>query len=258
MRVVLIEDEAIALRKLKNLLRAVNSQIEIVAELESVSEACVWFKNNSSTAIDIIFSDIQLSDGLSFEIFDQTAMSLPIIFTTAYDEYAIRAFKLNGIDYLLKPIQENEIQAALIKYQNTKLMYNQQQLSEVQQLMKSFRPRQAAQKATFLIYLKDKIVPLPGNDVACFYTQNQLVYTLLYTGQKFNMPETLEDIEKRLEPEEFFRANRQFIIARKALVEAEIYFNNRLIVKLLPPPPDQIIISRERVAQFRQWLQGIF
>ena len=137
-------------------------------------------------------------------------------------------------------------------------MYNQQQLSEVQQLMKSFQPRQAAQKATFLIYLKEKIVPLPGNDVACFYTQNQMVYALLYSGQKFNMPETLEDIEKRLEPEEFFRANRQFIIARKALVEAEIYFNNRLIVKLLPPPPDQIIISRERVAQFRQWIQGIF
>jgi two-component system LytT family response regulator len=258
MRVVLIEDEAIALRKLKNLLRAVNSQIEIVAELESVSDACAWFKNNSSTAIDIIFSDIQLSDGLSFEIFEQTAMSLPIIFTTAYDEYAIRAFKLNGIDYLLKPIQEHEIRNALTKYQNTKQLYNQQQLSEVQQLMRSFQPRQTLQKQAFLVYHKDKIVPLPCDDVACFYTQNQLVYALLYTGQKFTIQETLEDVEKRLNPEEFFRANRQFIIARKALVEAEIYFNNRLTVKLNPPPPDLIIISREKVAQFRQWLQGIF
>ncbi len=258
MKVVLIEDEVIALRKLRNILLSLNMQIEIVAELESVSDACLWFKNNALAQIDIIFSDIQLSDGLSFEIFEQTGKSFPIIFTTAYDEYAIRAFKLNGIDYLLKPIQENEIQAALIKFQNTRLMYNQQQLNEVQQMMKSFRPRQTAQKATFLIYLKDKIVPLPGNDVACFYTQNQMVYALLYNGQKFNMPDTLEDIEKRLEPEEFFRANRQFIIARKALVEAEIYFNNRLIVKLSPPPPDQIIISRERVSQFRQWIQGIF
>jgi len=258
MRVVLIEDEAIALRKLKNLLRAVNSQIVIIAELESVSDACAWFKNNPSTAIDIIFSDIQLSDGLSFEIFEQTAMSLPIIFTTAYDEYAIRAFKLNGIDYLLKPIQEHEVRSALIKYQNTRQLYNQQQLSEVQQLMRSFQPRQAAQKPAFLVYYKDKIVPLPSDDVACFYTQNQLVYTLLYTGQKFTIQETLEDVEKRLNTEEFFRANRQFIIARKALVEAEIYFNNRLTVKLNPPPPDLIIISREKVAQFRQWLQGIF
>jgi len=165
MKVVLIEDEAIALRKLRNILLSLNMQIDIVAELESVSDACLWFKNNSLAPIDIIFSDIQLSDGLSFEIFEQTGKSFPIIFTTAYDEYAIRAFKLNGIDYLLKPIQENEIQAALIKFQNTKLMYNQQQLSEVQQLMKSFQPRQAAQKATFLIYLKEKIVPLPGNDL---------------------------------------------------------------------------------------------
>ena len=257
MKVILIEDEAIAMRKLRNTLIAIDKTIEIIAELVSVYDAQKWFSNNDTSSIDIVFSDIQLSDGLSFEIFEQINFSLPIIFTTAYNEYAIRAFKLNGIDYLLKPIIEKDIINALQKFKNTRLMYNQNQLNEIHQLIRSFQNFSALPKPTFLTYYKDKIAPVQSEAIAWFHTQNQLVYAVLHNQHVYQIPDTLEEIEKRLSPDEFFRANRQYIIARKAILEAEIYFNKRLIVRMNPATKESVIISREKVARFRLWLQGI-
>jgi two-component system LytT family response regulator len=257
MKVVLIEDEAIAMRMLRNIIQSVNNKIEIVAELESVAEAQLWFQNNSIEDIDIIFSDIQLSDGLSFEIFEKLSIKLPIIFTTAYNEYAIRAFKVNGVDYLLKPIQEADVAQALKKFEQSNVQYNKIQLTDLQQLMRSFQVPPVVINPTFLAYQKDKIVPVQSDNISWINTQNQVVTVVMNNNHKLHLDETLEEIEKRLPTHSFFRANRQYIISRKAVVEAELYFNNRLSVKLNPPAPESVIISREKVSQFRNWLQGL-
>jgi Response regulator of the LytR/AlgR family len=256
MKVVLIEDEAIAMRMLRKILLVIDNTIEIVAEIESVTDGVHWFKKNERAYIDLVFSDIQLSDGLSFEIFDQLSITLPIIFTTAYNEYAIRAFRVNGIDYLLKPIKEEDVKAALQKFEQSKVQYNQSQLIELQQLMRSFQLPHTLPDPTFLTYHKDKIIPVQSENIAWINTQNQIVTVVMTNNQKLQLNETLEEIEKRLPEQKFFRANRQYIIARKAVVEAELYFNNRLSVKLNPPAAETVIVSRERVSQFLNWLQG--
>ncbi len=257
MKLVLIEDEAIAMRMLRKILLAIDIKIEIVAELESVTDGLHWFKKNDRTDIDIIFSDIKLSDGLSFDIFEQMSIAIPIVFTTAYNEYAIRAFKVNGIDYLLKPIQEEDVRAALQKFKQTKVQLNSSQLTELQHLIRSFKVPNPMPDPTFLTYYKDKIIPVQSENIAWLNTQNQIVTVVMTNNQKLQLNDTLEEIENRLPHQKFFRANRQYIIARKAVVEAELYFNNRLSVKLSPPCHETVIISRERVSQFRFWLQGM-
>jgi DNA-binding LytR/AlgR family response regulator len=257
MNVVLIEDEAIAMRMLRKVILSIDKSAIIIAELESVTEALKWFTANRNTAVDVIFSDIQLSDGLSFEIFESMSLQLPVIFTTAYNEYAIRAFKVNGIDYLLKPIQETEVKAALSKLKQTKTLFSQQQMQEIQQLIQQFQPAPLQLNPTFLAFQKEKIIPVKSENIAWLNTQNQILTAVLTNNQKMHLEEAMDNIEKRLPKSEFFRINRQYIVSRKAIVEAEFYFNNRLSLKLLPPASETVIVSRERVALFRNWLQGI-
>ncbi len=257
MNIILIEDEAIAMRMLRKVILAIEKDAVIVAELESIADALQWFAANRNTAVDVIFSDIQLSDGLSFEIFESMSLQLPVIFTTAYNEYAIRAFKVNGVDYLLKPIQEKEVEAALNKLKQTKTLFSQQQMSEIQQLMQQFQPVPIQLNPTFLAFQKEKIIPVKSESIAWLNTQNQILTAVLVNNQKMHLEETLDSIEKRLPKTEFFRVNRQYIVSRKSILEAEFYFNNRLSLKLLPSAPETVIVSRERVALFRNWLQGI-
>lgn len=257
MNIILIEDEAIAMRMLRKVILATEKDAVIVAELESVADALKWFTSNSSTMVDVIFSDIQLSDGLSFEIFESLPLQLPVIFTTAYNEYAIRAFKVNGVDYLLKPIQEKEVEAALSKLKLTKSLFSKQQMTEIQLLMQQFQPAHVQLNPTFLAFQKEKIIPVKSENIAWMNTQNQILTAVLANNQKMHLEETMDNIEKRLPKTEFFRVNRQYIVSRKAIVEAEFYFNNRLSLKLIPPAPETVIVSRERVTLFRNWLQGI-
>lgn len=254
MNIILIEDEGIALRKLKKIILEIAPETVVLAELESVMDAGKWFQKNSNAAIDLIFSDIQLSDGLSFEIFESLKIQLPIIFTTAYNEFALRAFKLNGVDYLLKPIQKDELQKALEKFAQTRTSYSNYQLLHLQQLIQQFKhPGKVI--PTFISYIKDQLIPINAEFVAYFYTSNQLVYAVT-EQREFIINEKLEEIEKQLPDELFFRANRQFIIQKKFVKNAELYFNNRLIVHLTMEPPEKIMISREKVNAFKEWLIG--
>ncbi|MBV5316094.1 MAG: response regulator transcription factor [Prolixibacteraceae bacterium] len=254
MNVVLIEDEAIALRKLKKIIVEVAPETVFLAELESVFDAKNWFRQNSNLSIDLILSDIQLSDGLSFEIFESLNTHLPIIFTTAYNEYALRAFKLNGIDYLLKPIQKDELQQAFSKFMKTRTRYSNDQLIQLQQLIQQFKqPQKLA--PSFISYAKDQLIPFTADTVVYFYTSNQLVYAVT-EQREFVLNEILEEIEARLDPNIFFRANRQFIIQKRFIANAELYFNNRLIVHLKQKTPEKIVISREKAASFKEWLVG--
>lgn len=254
MRVIIIEDESIAIRKLKKLLYEIKPEIEFIAELESVYDAKKWFQSNSLSAIDLLFSDIQLSDGLSFEIFENIHLQLPIIFTTAYDEYALRAFKLNGVDYLLKPIQKEELKLAIDKFEHTKKLYSQNQLSDIQLLINQFQ-HSTVKYPSFISYQKDKLIPLACENIIYFYIQNLIVYAVV-DKTEYVLEETMDEIEKRLPVQLFFRANRQFIIQKKYVSNAEIYFNNRLLVHLTIKTPDAIIISREKTALFKNWLIG--
>lgn len=254
MKVVIIEDERIGARKLKRMLLDIDPAIKFVAVLESVYEAKEWFKSHAVADVDIFFSDIQLSDGLSFEIFEEMNALFPIIFTTAYDEYAIRAFKLNGIDYLLKPIQEEDLRHALDKFSNTRSNYSKNQLAELKILMNQFQ-QSIASSMTFISYRNDKLIPVPCEDIACFYTKNNLVLAVTEKAE-YTIDECMEDIEVRLPGKLFYRANRQFIVQRKFIANARQYSGNRLLLCLTVPTQDEIIISREKVSQFKVWLAG--
>jgi two-component system LytT family response regulator len=189
---------------------------------------------------------------LSFEIFEALKTQLPIIFTTAYDEYALRAFKLNGIDYLLKPVQKEELQKALNKFNLTRTSYSNQQLLQLQQLIQQLK-MPVKVMPTFISYVKDQLIPFSAESVVYFYTSSQIV-TAVSEQREFVLNETLEEIENRLPTELFFRANRQFIIQKKFVVNAELYFNNRLVVHLKQKTPEKIIISREKAGAFKEWL----
>ena len=252
MRVVIIEDESIAIRKLKKIISEIDSEIEIVAALESVYDAKKWFKSHSLSEIDLLFSDIQLSDGLSFEIFENIHLNLPIIFTTAYDEYSLRAFKLNGVDYLLKPIQKEELKQAINKFEQTKKLYSQNQLLNIQSLINEFQ-HSKVKYPSFISYQKDKLIPLTCDNIIYFYIQNLIVYAVV-DKTEYVLEETMDEIEKRLPSQFFFRANRQFIIQKRYVLNAEIYFNNRLIVRLSVKTPEDITISSEKKSLFKSWL----
>jgi two-component system response regulator LytT len=252
MKVLIIEDEGIAIRKLRKILLGIDPDIEIVAELVSVYDAKLWFQKHPVAGVDLLFSDIQLSDGLCFEIFENLGTNIPIIFTTAYNEYALRAFKLNGVDYLLKPIQKEELAQALAKFEQTKKMYSHNQLIDIQSLIKQFQ-QPAQSSPSFITYQKEKLLPLPCETIAYFYTQNQVVYAVVDKNE-YALDETMEEIENRLPLHLFFRANRQFIIQRKYVANAETYFNNRLLVRLSVKTRDEIIISREKTTLFKNWL----
>jgi two-component system LytT family response regulator len=254
MNVILIEDEGIALRKLKKIILEVAPETVFLAELESVIDATEWFQNNHNAVIDLIFSDIQLSDGLSFEIFETWNTQLPIIFTTAYNEYALRAFKQNGVDYLLKPIQKEELQKALNKFTQTRTSYSNNQLLHLQQLIQQLK-QPVKVSPTFISYVKDHLIPVNSEFVAYFYISNQLVYAVT-EKREFVINEKLEEIERQLPDQLFFRANRQYIIQKKFVKNAELYFNNRLIVHLILTTPVKIVISREKANAFKEWLIG--
>jgi len=254
MRVVIIEDESIAIRKLKKLISEINPEIEVIVALESVYDAQKWFQSHSLSEIDLLFSDIQLSDGLTFEIFENIKIDLPVIFTTAYDEYALRAFKLNGVDYLLKPIQKEELKQAINKFEQTKKLYSQNQLLNIQSLINEFQ-HSKVKYPSFISYQKDKLIPLTCDNIIYFYIQNLIVYAVV-DKTEYVLEETMDEIEKRLPSQFFFRANRQFIIQKKYVLNAEIYFNNRLLVHLTVKTKEDIIISREKTTLFKNWLIG--
>lgn len=254
MKVIIIEDESIALRKIKKLLEEIEPGIEIIAALESVFEAKKWFYSNSLTEIDLIISDIQLSDGLSFEIFENIKIKLPIIFTTAYDEYTLKAFKLNGVDYLLKPIQKEELRMAIEKLKYNIKLYSKSHLVDLQSIISQIQhPHQKF--PNFISYHKDKLIPLSSENIAFFFINNLVVYAVI-DKIEYILDDTMDEIEKRLPSKNFFRANRQFIINKKYIDNAEIYFNSRLLVHLTIKTSNEIIISREKTALFKNWLMG--
>jgi two-component system, LytTR family, response regulator LytT len=249
MKIVIIEDEFAAANQLKFLLNQLNIKYEILAVIETVKEGIKWFTTNESP--DLIFSDIQLADGISFEIYEQVSINVPIIFTTAFDEYAIRAFKLNSIDYILKPIDADSLNFAVEKFNNQSLV-KQETLNE---LIKQQAFSQKNYRKSFLVRYRDKLLPIKSSEFAYFFIENGLVFGQLFDGRKYILDFKLEDLENQLDPQDFARANRQFILSRESITEIEPYINSRVLVKTKPASPYEAIISKEKVTAFKKWFE---
>jgi two-component system, LytTR family, response regulator LytT len=250
LNVIIVEDEKPAARLLQRKLDKLG--IATATMLHSVEEAVEWFRNNAHP--DLIFLDIQLSDGLSFEIFDAVAISSAVIFTTAYDEYALRAFKLNSIDYLLKPIDEDDLETAVKKYRERNPQ--QQSLSlDFEQIKRMLvNPAEKAYKKRFTIKMGQHLKMVNIEDVECFFSENKGTYLHTYDNRDYLLDCTLEQLESELDPSEFYRVSRKFIIPMKAIKDIVVYTNSRLKVILPTYKDDEVIVSRERVNDFREWL----
>lgn len=253
LRIILIEDEAATARNLEFILKGINPGIEVIVTLQSITESVDWLTDNDRD-YDLIFSDIRLSDGLSFEIFKQIEIGKPIIFVTAYNDYAIEAFRNNGIDYVLKPFDREEIHRTLLKYNTLIATGIKMEQTKTEALLQQLESVTKRYKKSFLIHYCGRLIPVEAAKISWFYTSNEIVYAQTTTGQKYTVEFTLEQLERDLDPELFFRANRQFIINRNAIDTVEYFFNGRLLIKIYPLSQEQIIVSKAKAMVFRKWL----
>ncbi len=236
-----------AAKTLKKLLGEVSPDTEIVGVLESIEDSVDWISQHPMP--DLIFMDIHLADGSSFTIFDRVTVTCPVIFTTAYDEYALKAFEVNSIDYLLKPISKEALERAVAKYHNLGRGLEQQQLEA---LLKHLGAKPKF-KSCFLLPERDKLVPLPTSDIAYAYIDTKTVKLVTFDDKTFYMNQTLDDILAQLDPQMFFRANRQFLISRNAVKDVSVWFGNKLAINLTVETPEKVIVSKARVAEFKAW-----
>ncbi|MFD2726801.1 LytR/AlgR family response regulator transcription factor [Hyunsoonleella rubra] len=251
MNVIIIEDEKPSARRLQRMLQSLDLNAEVL--LHSVEESIKWFKN--STHPDLIFLDIQLSDGLSFEIFEAIDIKSAVIFTTAYDEYALQAFKLNSIDYLLKPIDEDELTTAVKKYQE-RLPKKQAVTLDFNDIKKLLvNPIDREYKKRFSVKVGQHLKLINIDEIECFYSENKGTYLHTVDGRNYLMDTTLEHLQDELEPQTFFRINRKFFVNINAIKDMVSYTNSRLQIKLNSYNEQQVIVARERVKDFRAWLE---
>jgi len=250
MNAVIIEDEHIASRRLASLTEEIAPEITIIAQLTSVASGLQWFKNNPLP--DLIFLDIQLNDGYGFDILDALEDHPPIIFTTAYNEYAIRGFKYNGLDYLLKPIDKQELDRALSKFRKnhstTEKEFDEDRFEKIKNLFaKTYKRR-------FMIKVGNQFNTFNVEDIAYFKSNDGMIFLHSHSGKSYPIEYTIEQLDAILDPIHFFRINRKFMISVKAVVEIHSYFNSRLLLKLQPQNEEQVIVSRERTSNFKKWL----
>ncbi|WP_028664826.1 LytR/AlgR family response regulator transcription factor [Runella zeae] len=249
MKILILEDEPLAAKRLESLVKSVEPSGEILAKIESVRGAVKWLSENPQP--DLILMDIQLADGLSFEIFTQVNVKAPIIFTTAYDEYAIRAFKVNSVDYLLKPIDVDELETAIVKLksqQSTDLPTN------IEKALEAFISPRTDWKTRFLLKSGTRFEVVEVADVVYLFAEDKIVFLVNSEQKKYFVDETLDDLEEKLNPKDFFRINRKYLASIKAIERIEPHFNGRLKIKLRQRDDDEIYVSREKAESFKKWL----
>ncbi|HEY0741545.1 MAG TPA: LytTR family DNA-binding domain-containing protein [Chryseosolibacter sp.] len=250
MKVLILEDEMHSAERLASLIRKYDRTIDILAIVGSLEEAREWFANNLPP--DLIFMDIHLSDGSSFELFKSVTIEVPIIFVTAYDRYAIQAFKVNSIDYLVKPVDEADLTQALVKFNKIRnsLSFSSIDITKLTQAITSARqPRLVAK-------INDQLVIVKTDEIAYCVIQNGNTWVYSNNGTKVLIDHTLEELEKQLNPNLFFRINRKFIVKLESIKKIESYFNSRYVLKLLPDIDEEVIVARDRAQQFKRWLEG--
>lgn len=252
MRALIIEDEKAAVRNLKAAIDELGRDIEVIGQLDSIAASIEWLREQP--APDLLFLDIHLADGSAFEIFEHVDITCPIIFTTAYDEYALRAFKVNSVDYLLKPIDADDLRQALDKLERLGGQKPTAQPDDNYRAILRALGGERNYKSHFLIPAKgDRLIPIETETILYFHIANGQVKAVDDTGREHLFPQTLDELADALDPHLFFRANRQFLIAKRAIREASLWFNGRLSITLCVPTPERIIISKARAAEFKAW-----
>ncbi|MBQ0788081.1 MAG: response regulator transcription factor [Oceanihabitans sp.] len=251
MTTIIIEDEKPSARRLQRMLDTLDLKAETM--LHSVEESIAWFQNNAHP--DLIFLDIQLSDGLSFEIFESIDIQSAVIFTTAYDEYALQAFKLNSIDYLLKPIDDEDLAKAVAKYK-TRIPKQQKVTLDFDDIKKLLvNPIEREYKKRFSVKVGQHLKLINIEDIECFYSENKGTYLYTKEGRNYLLDTTLEQLENELEPQQFFRINRKLFVNIHAIKDMVSYTNSRLQIKLNSFNEQEVIVARERVKDFKNWLE---
>lgn len=252
MKILIIEDEKLAANRLSSLIKSFDNTIEIVGILDSIKTSVAWFTTNPQP--DLAFMDIQLADGLSFEIFDQVAVSCPVIFTTAFDEYALRAFKVNSIDYLLKPIDNNELIRAMDKFRHLHQDSSKPETIAAPVMDRVLQMLTKTYKSRFLVRAGEHIKTIPVEQVTFFYSMEKATFLNTTENKEYDVDYTLEELEGLLNPELFFRINRKYFVAMEAIRDIVSYTNSRLKIRLINSSDEEIIVSREKVTDFKKWL----
>ncbi|OLY91238.1 two component transcriptional regulator, LytTR family [Cnuella takakiae] len=252
MNILIVEDEELAQRKLQKTLGAVDASAKVVGITDSIQSTVGWLQNNPT--VDLILMDIELADGQSFEVFNLVDVKAPVIFTTSYDEYALKAFKVNSVDYLLKPVQSEDLQVALDKYKKLAASRGGDVNidSLVKQIQQQMQPREYRKR--FLVKLAQKLVSVEVNEISYFYSDGRLNFFKTADNKKFVVDYTMDELEEMLDPDRFFRISRSFFVAIEAIEKMEDYFGNRLILSLKPSTEKEALVSREKVGEFKKWM----
>lgn len=253
MKVLIIEDEVLTSRRLKQLIESDDDSLEVIDILDSIESSVEWFSKNSPP--DLIFMDIQLSDGLSFEIFDRVNIDAPIIFTTAFDEYAIQAFKVNSIDYLLKPVKTADLKRSLDKFNRLKNPAPAPiSAKEIHEVLRKISLNEKAYKTGLLIKTGQAFQRINCREIAYFHTENKLTYIVLFSGKKYMTDYTLDVLEGELNPKDFYRISRQFIVSINSVESVHPHIGGSLMLRLNPKSSFEVTVSRRRASGFREWM----
>lgn len=251
MNIVIVEDEKLTAEDLKDTILRVSPDLKVATILSSVKEAIAYFKSNPMP--QLIFSDIQLGDGLSFDIYQEVEVSAPIVFCTAYDEYALQAFDTNGIHYILKPFDEKKVEEAIEKFRNLQSVFTEEHTSFMKVLETLQKPRGVTQ--SLLVYQQDKVIPVKFRDIALFYIKNEVTHLYTFSQKIYYINKSL-DVIQQICGDDFYRANRQYIVNRSAIREVNQSLSRKVSVQLNVPFQENITISKEKMTDFLDWLKG--
>lgn len=252
--VLIIEDEKPAQRILQQMLADMEQDIEVVGCLDSIQASLRWFAAN--THPDLVLMDIQLSDGISFSILEQTTIDSMIIFTTAYDEYAIQAFKVNSLDYLLKPIEPEELAAAFAKFSHYSQTFlkKRNEAVEPRELLAMLQNAETRYRKRFLIQVNQDFHQIPVEEIAFFHSMQKITFAVTFDQKSYGLKFSLERLVEQLDPDQFFKVNRQFIINLNAIKNIQTYFQGKLVIKAEPAHDEAIIVGKDKAASFKRWL----
>lgn len=257
MKILIVEDEDLAVKKLQKTLGDVEPAAEVVGVTDSIKSTVAWLEENPGP--DLILMDIELADGQSFEIFNHTKVSSPVIFTTSYDAYALKAFKVNSVDYLLKPVQKDELEAALTKFKQTRPLINEKPAKsglDIDVLVKELQQKLQVKeyRKRFLVKHAQKLVSIEVDDIAYFYSDGRLNFFKTDDNRKFVVDYTMDELEEMLDPERYFRISRSFYVSVNCIDKIDDYFGNRLMLQLKPAVDKEALVSREKVTDFKKWM----
>ncbi len=250
MKILVVEDEVLATQMLQKLIKEVEPEAEILAQLQSIEECVEWLENNPMP--DLMFADIHLADGSAFVIFDKVNVTCPVVFTTAYDEYALKAFEVNSIDYLLKPINRGELARAFSKFKKLGMKPINTQFP----LDNTVAGSHKKYKSFFLVPSRDRLIPMDINNIAYIYTGTKNVKVTMFDKSNFTLNLNMDEIMSQLDPTKFFRANRQFIVSKEAIRDLTIWFGSRLALNLKIEAPEDVLVSKARVNEFKEWFMS--